>query len=534
MTVDFDYIVVGSGPSGAMAAQTLVEAGATVAMVDVGITGKDYESILPQGDFELIRKSDSHQSRYFLGDDYEAVPWGDIKVGAQLTPARKYLIAETARLIPLVSDSFTPMESLAYGGLGSGWGLGCYVYSDAELRKAGLDVEVMKKSYQIVSDRIGISAGNDDVREQVAGPLKNLQPPLKMDNSIQKINANYIRRRKKLNRMGISWGNASMAFLSQDRDDRHGTKYEDMDFYTDRDRAAYRSWFTVDALKRKDNFTYLPSYLAVEFSESDGTVSLVTRNIQTGEKRTLRGRKLFLAVSSLGTARIVMRSQGIEQLPILCNPYTYMPCVNIHMLGRPLDRFKTSMAQAFMIYDPDGKQDDLVSLAFFTYRSLLLYKLVKEAPLNFADGLKLMQYLQSAFIVAGIHHPDTFSEQKYLRLQPDGNSFTGDVLFAHYELNRAEKEKIISREKVVRSALRQLGCYPIKRMDPGFGSSIHYAGTVPFSAEERPGTTHPGGRLHGTRNVFIADGSGFNYLPAKGVTFTLMANAHAVALAALE
>jgi choline dehydrogenase-like flavoprotein len=87
---------------------------------------------------------------------------------------------------------------------------------------------------------------------------------------------------------------------------------------------------------------------------------------------------------------------------------------------------------------------------------------------------------------------------------------------------------------VVRSALRQLGCYPIKRMDPGFGSSIHYAGTVPFSAEERTGTTHPGGRLHGTRNVFIADGSGFNYLPAKGVTFTLMANAHAVALAALE
>jgi hypothetical protein len=534
MTADFDFIVIGSGPSGAMAAQTLVEAGANVAMVDAGITGKDYEAILPQGDFELIRKSDPNQNRYFLGDEFESIPWGDLKVGAQLTPARKHLIAETERLIPLVSATFKPMESLAYGGLGSGWGLGCYVYSDAELRKAGLDVDVMKKSYQVVSDRIGISAGDDDVRRQVAGHLKNLQPPLKMDNSLQKINTNYLRRRIKLNRMGISWGNPSMAFLSQDLGDRNNTKYEDLDFYTDRDRAAYRPWFTVDALKRRNNFTYLPSRLAVEFFESDSFVSLVSRNIQSGEKRIIHGRKLLLAASALGTARIVMRSQGIGQLPILCNPYTYMPCVNIHMIGKALDRFKTSMAQAIMIYDPDGRDDDLVSLAFYTYRSLLLSKLVKEAPLNFADGLKLMQILQTAFIVAGIHHPDTFAEQKYLQLQADTRSFTGDVLYACYELSRSEKEKIAAREKVVRGVLRQLGCFPIKRMDPGFGSSIHYAGTVPFSAEDRPGTTHPTGRLNGTRNVFIADGSGFNYLPAKGITFSLMANAHAVALAALE
>jgi hypothetical protein len=31
--------------------------------------------------------------------------------------------------------------------------------------------------------------------------------------------------------------------------------------------------------------------------------------------------------------------------------------------------------------------------------------------------------------------------------------------------------------------------------------------------------------------VFVADGSGFRYLPANGHTFTLMANAHVVAQA---
>ena len=42
------------------------------------------------------------------------------------------------------------------------------------------------------------------------------------------------------------------------------------------------------------------------------------------------------------------------------------------------------------------------------------------------------------------------------------------------------------------------------------------------------------GTLHGTREVFVADGSAFRYLPAKGLTFTLMANADRVASAMVE
>ena len=48
----------------------------------------------------------------------------------------------------MVSEDFFPMESLAQGGLGAGWGLGTYVYSEAELEKAGLPQQEMKNSYQ--------------------------------------------------------------------------------------------------------------------------------------------------------------------------------------------------------------------------------------------------------------------------------------------------------------------------------------------------------------------------------------------------
>jgi hypothetical protein len=36
------------------------------------------------------------------------------------------------------------------------------------------------------------------------------------------------------------------------------------------------------------------------------------------------------------------------------------------------------------------------------------------------------------------------------------------------------------------------------------------------------------------KNIYIADGSGFRYLPAKGITLSLMANAHLTALYAIK
>jgi choline dehydrogenase-like flavoprotein len=230
-----------------------------------------------------------------------------------------------------------------------------------------------------------------------------------------------------------------------------------------------------------------------------------------------------------------MRSIPLQnkKLPLLCNPYTYLPCINFKMLGVPLDRNKTSMAQAVMFYDETKRHDDVVSVALYTYRSLLIYKLLKEAPLNFANTLKLMQYLQSAFVIAGIHHPDEHTENKYIQLIDEQSSFTGDKLKANYEQTKEEVKKISLKEKEIKWALRKLSCYPLKKINPGFGSSIHYAGTIPFDNKTYLSSLNPNGQLKGINNVFVADSSGFKYLPAKGITFTLMANAYNVALEAL-
>jgi hypothetical protein len=525
-----DYIVVGSGATGAHAAQTLVESGARVAMLDVGVSEDRYKSLVPDMDFTTMREQDPAQHRYLLGDQFEGLPWGDIKVGAQLTPPRQFILRDTQTLIPLESESFRPMESLAYGGLGNGWGLGCFVFSGPELKRIGLDRSQMEVAYQVIQRRIGISAVKDDVAPYCIGTLEEWQEGLSIDMNCRELYAAYVRKRSRLNRLGFFLGQPPLAILTQDLGDRKRTSYHDMDFYSDHDQSAYRPWMTIDRLKRNSQFQYFNNSLVVSFADTPDHVAISVHKTDTNRKEVVKCKRLILASGVLGTARIVLRSvKGAHRLPLICNHYCYVPCIHLRRLGKPVERFKTSMAQLVLIHDEDGTNSDVAVASLFSYRSLMLFRIIKEAPLNYADARTIMQYLLPSFVIAGIHHPDSASPNKFVELVSDHKSPTRDKLRVSYSLTSEELVRTADRERKYLSALRTLRCMPLKKVYPGYGSSIHYAGTLPFSEEDAPYTLARNGRLYGTRNVFVADGSGFRFLPAKGLTFSLMANAHLVA-----
>ncbi|MBA3972522.1 MAG: hypothetical protein H0X46_10380 [Bacteroidetes bacterium] len=331
-------------------------------------------------------------------------------------------------------------------------------------------------------------------------------------------------------------GRTGLALLTEDIDDRSALKYKDMDFWSDKDRSAYRSWMTIDQLSKKPNFSYHKNCLVLKFKEHDGGVDVIVKRTDTNEEQIFTCKKLILSPGVLGTARIVIRSfdHQKEQLPIICNPYSYIPCVQWRMLGKAIEQKKTGFGQLMMFVDERKDNFDVGSIALFSYQSLLLYKLIKEAPLNFADSRIIMQYLQSSFTIAGMHHPERPSASKFIRLNKNQNSFTGDILTGEYLLSENEKMINAKRESKVRSVLRTLGCQPLKTVHTPNGGSIHYAGTLPFKTNGEKFSVYPDGKLAGTKNVYVADGSGFIYLPAKGLTFTLMANAYNVAQNSLK
>ncbi|HTL81174.1 MAG TPA: GMC oxidoreductase [Bacteroidia bacterium] len=525
-----DIIIVGSGCTGAMAAQTLVEKGERVLMIDGGITEDHYQELQPKKNFSDIRKEDQQQSEYFLGDHFESIPENSLGTGAQLTPARQFLIAETEKYLPLISESFQPMESLALGGLGGGWGLGCCVFSENELKQAGLDPSAMKNAYQVIADRIGICSEKDDARKFTGAYLEGLQTPPSPGETAKVLLNNYSAKKSTLNQSGFFLGRPALALLTSDRNGRKATALRDMDFYDDSDRSAYRPAFTIDELKKKNNFQYEGGWLVTKFEEKENAIEVTAIRIGTNEERMFFCRRLILAPGVLGTARIVLRSVkgGMNaKLPLLCNPYTYLPCVVTSRLGKTFPQNESGFAQLSLFHDADGTESDIAMASLYTYRSLLLFRLLRETPLNFRDGRIFMKHLLPALLIAGIHHPEKMNGKNSVQLSSDPSSITGDKLKCDYV--NAFDEKVIAREKKFRSALKKLGARALKTVHPAIGASIHYAGVLPFGETGNAFHLHPSGRLHGTKNVFVADGSGFSFLPAKGLTLSLMANAHNVA-----
>src|SRR5439155_20782229 len=138
--------------------------------------------LIPDRPFAEIRRSDADQHRYFLGDRFEGVPFGAVKVGAQLTPPRMHVLADAAERIPVDAHGFAVSMSLARGGLGAAWSAGVFPFTDEELGAMTLSVADLGPHYDAVAERIGVCGERDDL-ETFFPSSPGMLPPLEVDPS---------------------------------------------------------------------------------------------------------------------------------------------------------------------------------------------------------------------------------------------------------------------------------------------------------------------------------------------------------------
>src|SRR5262249_50187276 len=148
-----------------------------------------------------------------------------------------------------------------------------------------------------------------------------------------------------------------------------------------------------------------------------------------------------------------MRSLGLRRLPLLSNGHAIAACLHLRMLGRTLKRQRTSLGQLEMFHDPRGERFGTRMTSLYTYRSLLLFRLAKDAPLALADALPLLRAVESALVLATINHPDTPAQDKFCELVPAVDSVTGDILRVHYS-NHDERHTSLASERVILWGLR--------------------------------------------------------------------------------
>jgi len=321
-----------------------------------------------------------------------------------------------------------------------------------------------------------------------------------------------------------------MAVLTAECKGRSAQPYYDMDFWSNAGGSVYRPDLTVRELQQFKNFKYLRPYLVNKFREDQNDfIKIYAKSLKIGSQETFEARKLILSAGSFGTTRIVLRSLNKYNIPvnILCNRHSYIPCIHYRGFGIRRDERCHSLAQLVMLYDSTGDGRHLVQSQLYSYNSLFLFNLLKESPFPYKESLRIIRTIYPHLIIFTLQHEDNMENGKYCILRKESNC-EDDYLEIFYNPSKKSLQSQKSNEKVVMRNIRKLGCFPIKAVHPGHGSSIHYAGQFPMTQEDLPLTTDMNGLLRGTKNVYISDSSMLPYLPAKGLTFTLMANADRV------
>ncbi|MGB7946903.1 MAG: GMC oxidoreductase [Candidatus Binatia bacterium] len=530
MTGESAVIVVGSGASGVMAAHRLLDGCLDVLMLDAGSIDDRYAGTIPQLPYADLRRNDKDQHTYLLGFEYEGVDIGKTGPLAQVTTTRQHVFRRAAEWLHVKSDGFTAVESLAPGGLAEAWGAVSFPFTESELRRCALDPVEMAQHYESVAALIGISGERDDLTPW-RGALDTLQPSLPPDPNAAAILARYERHRERFQHRGLRMGRALLAMLSKPLGARERNPEYGLDYWNNLGDSVFRPSLMLRLLRCRPNFLCRHGILVTRFRESPRElVEVEGIDLGSRSKVVFRGRQVVLAAGALGTTRIVLRSldRYNTPTPLTCNEHAYIPSIRLAGVGAPLPERAHALAQLTAMYDPSGDQEHLAQAQIYSFTGLPLARLLKESPLPYRESIQIFAALATSFVILVTQYEALPSPTKWCVLR-HGASDEEDVLEIGYRVSSQELETQRSAERAFSSALRTSGCWPLRVVRPGPGASVHYGGTLPLSIADQPLTLARDGRLRETRRVYVADGAGLPYLPAKGPTLTLMANAYRVA-----
>lgn len=533
MTVRDPIVVVGSGATAVHFAQTALELGRAVHMLDVGYGKPDPER--PTASLNELKEELDDPVRYFLGEDYEAVILPRNSEEYYGFPPSKSYVFRPVNGFDVKARGFAPLISFAQGGLAQAWTGGSYPFTDGELEGYPFGWEAIEPHYSEVARRIGVSGTSDDLAPYFPSH-GGLQPPVQLNEHSARLLDDYTRDKEKIRRRhGMVLGHARIATLSQALDGRPPCSRLGRCLWGCPSQSLYTPSVTLDWCRRHPAFTYTRGVRITHFEYGDN--GKVTRTVgelvASGKQVDIETGTLVLAAGTLASSRILLESlqrQGtrVELKGLMDNRQVLMPFVNVKQLGRTVND-RSYQYHQLAIGLPGEKPIDYVHGLVTTLTTALVHPIVQTLPIGVRAGAAVFRNLHSALGLVNINFPDYPRDSNRIALDTDSSGRS--QLVVSYAPDAKEGERIRAANRRFRRFLTSLGAIAppnMTRMRP-MGASVHYAGTLPMTLSGGDFTTDRDGRCRPFENLVVADGSTLPVLPAKNLTFTLMANATRIA-----
>lgn len=462
--------------------------------------------------------------RLLVGHAFESVlrP-SEASLSIKLKPPYARYITERPRIMP--RDEHIGCEctqSFAIGGLANAWGAGAMRYAQTELAHFPYAGPPLEEAFDALTAHIGISGSRSDDLASYFGSVRELLPELPLSELGQRFLDRYRRHRARFQAGGVSAGRPRLAVLPVDHGGRRAFKAFGQEFFVAPHEGIYSPAFTIRGLVQSSQLEYQSGVLIERFECHAGEVRLEGRRLPGGEPEVWVAEEVVLAAGTINTSRIVLASRRDcdSRLPLLENPVSFVPFVDVARIGVPLAVDSFTGAELSLVIESDEGQLP-VQASIYNLMGPLRTDMSSQFPLTWSGNLAAGRYLMPATLVAQLFYPDSPSPSSYIQLLP-----TGGLRIVRSAVSRRGVEgKLVS-------LLRRVGYAALVRLvrHAPAGSSIHYAGTIPARTMPRgPYETDSDCRLLWAPRVIVADASTFPVLPAKNHTLMLMANAYRIA-----
>lgn len=528
-------LIVGSGASGVHFALSVLKKGYEVIMLDVGHAKP--APVNPQDTFNDLKTNLSDPVKYFLGQKYEAVVHPGSEGEYYGFPPNKSYVFSKPPAFKLKSQGFEPLFSFAQGGLAETWTGGVYPLNDQELKHFPFSYSDIEPYYGEVAKRIGITGIKDDLARFY--PVhENLMEPLRLDEHSQRLLTAYEKNKGYLNtKLNCYMGRARVATLSADRNGRKGCTYTGRCLWGCPSGALYTPSLTLNECKTYANFTYVPNMYVrhFKFNSRNEIESVVAESITDTGIHEITADRFVLAAGTLSSSRIFMDSvlngtgEVVTLSGLMDNRQILIPFINLSMIGKKYDPESYQYHQIAMGIEAEEPHQYFHAL-MTTLKTALVHPIVQNIPLDLRTSLGIFRNARAGLGIVNLNFPDSRRESSFVTLQEDDQSGRSK-LFIKYAPVDNEKAVISQAVRIVKKALWKLDCV----VPPGMmhtrpmGASVHYAGTIPMSTKQAALTSSPHCRSNDFNNLYFVDGTSFPSLPAKNLTFALMANAVRVA-----
>jgi choline dehydrogenase-like flavoprotein len=523
--------IVGSGASGVHLALTLLRRGYRVRMLDVGRQGA--VPVLPHATLNGLKRELDDPVSYFLGARFDAAllpGGGDEYYGI---PPSKNHVFDPPDGFRSANSGFAPLFSFARGGLAEAWTGGCYPLNADELADFPFTHDDLLPHYSEVARRIGVSGEVDDLSRFM--PVhEHLQPGLRLDEHSERLMASYTRTQAHLNQQGVFMGRSRVATLSRPLGEREPCDYRGRCLWGCPHASLYVPSLTLRECLGFPAFEYVPGIevTRLRIGADRRVAAVVGRMIGESAEREFAVDRVALAAGALLSTRIFLNSvlahsgERIRLTGLMDNRQALVPFVNLGMIGRQFSA-ETYQYHLLGIGVQSAIPRDYVHGQITTLKTALVHPLIQRLPLDLATATYAFRAVHAALGLVNLNFRDTRREENFVELSDD----VDPVLRIHYRPDADEQRRIAPALRTLKRALRRLGCV----VPPGMvhmrpmGASVHYAGTIPMTRASAPFTTTEHCQSRDFENLFLADGATFPFLPAKNLTFTLMANAVRIA-----